>query len=120
VLPFILALQVSATDPTVSAAPNAEPMMTRAALTQIPSSRQMASFYPPDALRQRRTGRAVIRCVVDRSGLLSDCQVVSASEPAFGFATLRISGFFRARPATRDGEPVEGSITLPVVWKIGG
>jgi TonB family protein len=120
VLPLTLLLQVSSTTPSISAAPDAAPVMTRAALNQIPSSRQMASFYPPDALRQRRTGRAVIRCTVDRSGLLSDCEVVSASEPAFGFATLRISGFFRARPATRDGEPVEGSITLPVVWKIGG
>jgi periplasmic protein TonB len=116
----MLTLQVAAAGPSISAAQGVAPVMTRAALTQLPSSRQMASFYPPDALRQRRTGRAVIRCVVDRSGLLSDCQVVSASEPAFGFATLRISGFFRARPATRDGEPVEGRITLPVVWKIGG
>ena len=94
------------------------PEITYTSLTAAPSARQMASFYPVDAMRKHLAGRAVIRCRVPISGLLAECQIVSATDPAFGAATLKIAHFFRARPATRYGEPVEGTITIPVVWKI--
>jgi hypothetical protein len=58
---------------------------------------------------------------VTRQGLANDCKVVSESPEGYGFgaATVEIAGFFRFRPATSYGVPVEGTITVPLKWALG-
>ena len=110
-------------EPTASpSAAETNPAATRtpAALLAAPSAAEMARLYPAGALRRRATGRAVIRCRVSTEGLLSHCEVISATAPEFGAASLQVSQLMRASPAMRDGRPVEGMLTLPVVWTLAG
>ncbi len=93
---------------------------TPAALTTTPSAAEMARLYPADALRRRTTGRAVIRCQVSPQGLLNACEIMSATTPGFAAATLKLAKSMRARPAMLNGQPIEGVMTLPVVWTLAG
>ena len=63
-----------------------------------------------------------MRCVVDVIGHLRDCEITE-EHPAgqgFGAATLKAARYFRVKPATRDGHPVEATITIPMRWKMDG
>jgi hypothetical protein len=37
----------------------------------------------------------------------------------FGDATIKASHRWKLRPATRNGQPVEGVITIPLKWQLG-
>jgi TonB family protein len=90
----------------------------RAALISAPTNDQLARYYPKALLRSHQGGRAVIRCKVTLEGALDACGVVSAAPVEFGVATVKAAHLFRARPAMQDGTPVEGVITIPVVWTV--
>jgi protein TonB len=51
--------------------------------------------------------------------MFQDCVVVSETPAgyAFGAATLRLAKYFRLHPATKDGKPIEGKITVPLHWR---
>ena len=95
-------------------------MLSTAALTQQPDNDDLQQYYPEEDLRNEKGGSASMNCTVTVRGTLTNCQVVSATPPEFGPATLKTARFFRVKPASRDGKPVEGSITIPLRWQTGG
>ncbi|MFK0299865.1 TonB family protein [Brevundimonas sp. NPDC090276] len=82
-----------------------------------PTKDQLRRLHPREAFRQRLNGSARIACRIRLDTRLEDCRVVdeAPSGRGFGEAALAASGYFRFRPPTRDGRPVEGrEITVGV------
>lgn len=114
--------------PPPSAALPATPLPERGALaSQLPShtepdwlvkpsAENMARVYPRAARKQRVEGRAVLTCVVDTNGFLSDCAVADETpkDAGFGNAALEVTGYMRMRPATTLGVPVESDVNVPI------
>jgi protein TonB len=67
-------------------------------------------------------GRAAIRCTVTVKGTMTNCVVVSESPAGYGFGdqTIKASRRWKMKPATRNGQAVEGVVTVPLSWKLGG
>lgn len=86
-------------------------------LIQGPTKDQIRRLHPREAFRQRLNGSARIACRIRLDTRLEDCRVVDETPPGRGFgqAALAASSYFRFRPPTRDGRPVEGrEITVGV------
>jgi protein TonB len=76
----------------------------------------MQRYYPPNAQKTGREGRAVIKCKITVRGTAEDCVVVSEDPPGLGFgqAALGMSCLFKFKPATLAGKPVEAEMTIPI------
>ena len=79
-------------------------------LLQGPSKDQIRRLHPREAFRRRMNGRATLACRIRLDTRLEDCRIVDEAPPGMGFgqAGLAASSYFRFRPPTRDGRPVEG------------
>ena len=78
---------------------------------------KFARYYPPEAQKARREGRAVIKCHVTAQGTVDNCVVVSEDPPGLGFgkAALGMACLFKMKPKTVDGQPVDGGeTTIPI------
>jgi TonB family protein len=98
------------------------PSHTEANWLQQPSADAIARVYPSLAARKNISGRAVISCVADEDGYLTDCVVESETPPdqGFGNAALEITAYMRMKPATAYGIPVRSTVNVPVNFKMGG
>ncbi len=87
-----------------------------------PNGDDLADLYPERAQRMEVEGSASIRCKVTIKGTMVECVVVSESPAGydFGTQTIKASHRWKMKPATRDGQPVEGVVTVPLKWKLGG
>ena len=75
-----------------------------------PSTADMERLGPPEAMRDRVDGRAILDCSVTRTGRLQGCTVKSETPPGMGFgaAALRVAPLYRM--TARAGEvDLEGS-----------
>lgn len=87
-----------------------------------PSGASLARFYPNDALMRGISGRATVSCIVQRTGRLTDCEVISEYPRGrdFGAATVRVSedGFQIGGPNGGPLPPeVEGArVEIPLTW----
>ncbi|MES2045025.1 MAG: energy transducer TonB [Pseudomonadota bacterium] len=71
--------------------------------------------YPPDEIRESRTGRVTVRVLIGIDGRVKDIEKVSAPSDSFWEATRRQAlSKWRFKPATRDGEPYETWKTMNV------
>jgi TonB family protein len=70
--------------------------------------------YPPDALKERAGGMAVIRMVVDEKGNVASAHVLDASDPRFGESALAAAKKWVFSPALDEGRPVAMSMDAPV------
>jgi TonB family protein len=68
--------------------------------------------YPADAFLTGRSGRAVVRFVVDHQGRADPMKVVDATAPEFGEAAMASVATWRFKPAMRAGVPCSASIQL--------
>ena len=96
-------------------------MLTAADFISKPGADEFAEYYPDSAQREEKAGHASLKCVVTVKGTLTGCQVLSESPSGyqFGAQSLKIARFFKVRPATAGGKPVEGSISFGVTWNLG-
>jgi TonB family protein len=94
---------------------------TPAAILAAPDLKALLDHYPVKARQAGQEGRAVIRCLVRATGLLTDC-VVASEEPVgfeFGAAALQLAPLFKVRPATAGGHPVDGaSAQVPISFRL--
>ena len=81
-----------------------------------PTSEDLMSVWPREALKRGIGGKATISCTVTVQGMLRACQVVAESpqDAGFGGAALTLSRQFLLRPARENGAPVESIVTIPI------
>lgn len=79
---------------------------------QRPSARVISANYPPRALREGVSGRAVLDCLV-QPGLNLACTVASETPASSGFgrAALTAASAYRAQPTRSDGSSSVGART---------
>jgi periplasmic protein TonB len=85
-----------------------------------PGSWATTDDYPSRALSQEREGTASFRVTIDEQGRVTACQITSSSGHAdLDEATCKnVSRRARFKPATKDGQPVQGSYSNRVRWQI--
>jgi len=81
-----------------------------------PSLDDLLAVYPAQAFKKGLNGVAVIKCIVQTTGLTRACSVTKEDHPGMGFgsAALVLSRTFLFRPALREGQPVEAEVSIPV------
>ena len=74
--------------------------------------------YPRAALRNRESGTVLVRVAVDASGMPSDVTLEKNSGSRdLDRAALEAVRKWRFQPAQRDGQPVAGSLVIPIEFK---
>lgn len=84
-----------------------------------PTVGELRALHPPEAFRRRRGGQATLACRVRLDTTLSDCRLVDETPPGMGFgqAALAVSRYFRFRPPTQNGAPIDGrEVRVGVEW----
>ena len=81
-----------------------------------PTSQDLMSVWPTEALRRSIGGKATISCTVTVQGMLRACQVAAESPQGAGFgsAALTLSRQFLMRPARENGVPIETIVSIPI------
>ena len=89
----------------------------RAVLVSGPTEAQIRRVQPRTGLGVRRVGRADLRCRIRLNGQLEGCVIAREFPPGsrLGRAALELAPYFRWRPPTQDGQPLDNSeITVGV------
>ena len=89
----------------------------------MPDPNQFAALYPRAAQSQHASGHTKMSCKVRTDGTLTACAIVEETPPNMGFgeATLKAAPYFKMRPKTIDGRPVDGgTVFVPLRWQFPG
>lgn len=84
-----------------------------------PTVGELRTLHPREAFRRRMGGRATLACRVRLDTTLSDCRLVDETPRGMGFgqAALAASRYFRFRPPTQNGAPIDGrEVRVGVEW----
>jgi protein TonB len=75
-----------------------------------------SDLYPIGLMARGVEGRAVVSFVIEMDGHVTSLEIVSATHPDFGRATLRGARRMRFRPARLGGKPVRVKAIMPIDW----
>ena len=77
--------------------------------------------YPEEAFKNNVQGRVLVRFVVDKTGQVSDIQVVRSVSEELDAEALRVCEMLpNFIPGMKDGKPVSVYYTLPIMFKLSG
>jgi TonB family protein len=81
---------------------------------------QVKAQYTAEAMRMRAQGAALVTCVVETDGSVSNAQIVRSLDPVFGLdeEALKAARQWRFQPGMRDGEPVRVSVTIEMSFTL--
>lgn len=77
-------------------------------------------MYPELARKARQNGKVILQIVVKATGEVGDISVLNAPEPDPGFSESAVNAVrqWRYRPATKDNDPVDATITVVVRFRL--
>ena len=109
--------------PPVEAAPRPAPPPTAAGPSMAPSSpvpiSSPAPHYPSRAMRRRESGMVRVQVDVGVDGVPINVTVAASSQSRdLDRAALDAVRRWRFRPAQRDGQPVAGTVVVPIEFKL--
>lgn len=79
-----------------------------------------APVFPEELLETNAGGEALIEFFIDEEGQAQLPRIVSASQPAFGYAAAQAVSQWRFKPLTRAGKAVVVRVRVPVVFSRPG
>ncbi|HEV2364496.1 MAG TPA: TonB family protein [Caulobacteraceae bacterium] len=114
---FLVLLAAAA---AVGSSPGASVPVTPPDWFEEPTPAEISKYYPPLALKEGLSGKAVLKCTVNISGALQDCSVISESPDGVGFgdAALGVTQFMQFKPMLRGGRPIASPVILPVIFQL--
>lgn len=109
------------TRPPVAVYDGPPPLPPRPSMITNPTwGRQPQLVYPERALAANVEGAVTMTCTVARTGVLVACEVISDSNPGYGFAEAALAGAATARvsPRTVDGLAEEAKATWTARFRL--
>jgi len=94
------------------------PVFARAQKTIPPQPVHMVTAeYPESAIREGLEGTVLVMLTIPPDGVPKDVKLAKGLRPDFDKSAIESMQQWRFRPATRDGKPIEVTITIEVVFK---
>jgi TonB family protein len=86
---------------------------------RAPHGDDLHAAWPVKALERGEGGTATVTCTVNIDGTTSNCKIISETPPGDGFggAALLLTPSFLFHPATRNGQPVQSQVTVPLKFE---